>query len=88
MFQGDADRWPDIIFCVSIGVLLGNVLAALAHRMRAMAKGLQGLSFVLVTRLFTLLSFACTIILWKGWWNVCELEGDGVGVGVAMFTFG
>lgn len=29
--------------------------------------------FVLLSRLFTLSSFCSTVVLWKGWWDACEV---------------
>jgi hypothetical protein len=46
------------------------------------------LCFYFVSRCYTLFTFLSVMIFWKGWWDVCELEGADIDTGLFMFTIG
>ena len=90
--------------CVVIGVAATNALCAFvapylvlweealrrssraaAERKRQVANAAQ---YFAVSRVYTLVSFLSCMILWKGWWDVCEREGFDVDTGLFMFVIG
>ncbi len=61
--------------CVACGLVSANALSLTTpslERLAAYGRGSKCRFFV-VSKLFTLVSFACCMLLWKGWWDVCDV---------------